>query len=122
MRKKVLVCDDDQGILEVLTVILEAEGFKVYVLNHGKGIQKRIKEFNPDLILLDIMMPGIDGREITKILKREKETVGIPIIILSALSNEAKIAYDIGADDFLAKPFDINDLTAKVRKYLYPSV
>lgn len=116
--KKILVCDDDQGILDVLTIILEKDSFEVSVINQGKGIQKRIREFKPDLILLDIMMPGIDGKEVTKILKRNQETSKIPIIILSALNNPDQMAQDIGADDFLAKPFDISDLTDKIKRYL----
>lgn len=117
-QRKILVCDDDPGVAGVLTVILKEEGFLINILSHGKGIQKRIQEFKPDLILLDVMMPGIDGKEITKILKRERETAKIPIIIFSALQNCAQIAKDIGADDFLPKPFDISDLVLKIKKYL----
>ena len=118
MSKKILVCDDDEGITEVLGIILEQEGFEAYCLSNGKGIQKKIKRLKPDLILLDIMMPGIDGKEITKILKRGEETSQIPIIIFSALSNAAQIAKEVGAEDYLAKPFEISHLTDKLKKYL----
>lgn len=115
---KILVCDDDQGILDVLTIILQQEGFQTHCINGGKGIQKRINEFKPDLILLDIMMPGIDGKEIVKILKKQKYLAKIPIIVFSALNNVGQIAKDLGADDYLAKPFDIYNLVAKVKKYI----
>lgn len=118
MRKRILVCDDDQGISDVLTIILDQEGYEAYILNNGKGIQKKIEKFKPDLILLDIMMPGIDGKEITRILKRDQKTSKIPIIIFSALNNPDQIAKNIGADDFLAKPFNITDLVAKFKKHL----
>ena len=114
--KKILVCDDDNGILEVITIILETNNYEVKTVNTGKAIQKRIKEFQPDLIFLDIWMPGIEGREIVKLLKASKETSSIPIIIISALSEGEikKIIEDTKADDYLSKPFDMQALLSKV--------
>lgn len=117
MSKKILVCDDDQGILEVIKIVLEKEGFEVKLLANGRGIQKIIKDYKPDLILLDIWMPGVDGEEITKILKKTEETSKIPIVVISALNTTEKIAQESGADDFLEKPFDISDLVKIVKKY-----
>jgi DNA-binding response OmpR family regulator len=114
---KILVCDDDQGILEVMRIILEEQKYEVRTLNTGKHILKIVKEFNPNVFFLDLWMPGIDGREITKILKRDPETKDIPIIVVSALNDTQKVASEAGADDYLAKPFDMNDLIAKVQKY-----
>lgn len=117
MSKQILVCDDDPSILEIIKIILEDSGFVVKILSSGKGIEKKVLEYQPDLILLDIWMPGIDGKEITKLLKRKKETKNIPIIVVSALNETEKLAKELGADDFLAKPFDMNDLLSKANKY-----
>ncbi len=112
--KKVLVCDDDDGILEVISIILQEQQYDVQTSVNGKAIIKKVKAFCPDVILLDIWMPGIDGREVTKLLKREPQTAGIPIIVISALNDTEKIAKDCGADDFMTKPFDMDDLLEKV--------
>lgn len=118
MKKgKILVCDDDQGILEIIKIILETHNYQVKVLNNGKSIQKQVASFQPDLILLDIWMPGIDGREVTKVLKRSDTAKGIPIIIISALNETKKMAASIGAQGFLSKPFEMNDLLSTVGKY-----
>ena len=115
--KKILVCDDDDGISEVIKVILEGAGYNVGVLNNGRSIQKKITQFKPNLVLLDLWMPGIDGKEITKILKKDKNFSKIPIIVVSALNDTRKIALDCGADDFLSKPFEMNSLLFMVKKY-----
>lgn len=115
--KKILVCDDDQSILEVVEIVLTSNNYQVSTLTNGKAIQKKVIDLQPDVILLDLWMPGIDGKEITKLLKSNDQTKNIPIIILSALNDTEKIAHSIGADNFLAKPFDINDLLKMVEKY-----
>lgn len=115
--KKILVCDDDKGILEVLRIILENNDYEVETVSNGRGIEKKVKAYKPDLILLDIWMPGIEGKEITKLLKRDRATGNIPLVIISALNDTDKIAREVGADDFLVKPFDINVLLDKVKKY-----
>lgn len=115
--KRILVCDDDMGILDVISILLKDNGYHVKLLSNGKAIIKRIEAYNPDLVLLDLWMPGIDGKEITKLLKSCNETKNIPIIIISALDTAKKISKDIGADDFIEKPFDIYDLLNKVKKY-----
>ncbi len=118
MRKKILVCDDDTGILELIKTILQEEGFLVKVINNGKGIKEQIKQYKPDLILLDIWMPGLNGTEVIKLLKTDPETVNIAIILISALNETEEIAIKAGANDYLSKPFNINDLLAKVRRYI----
>lgn len=116
MSKRILVCDDDAGILEVTKIILEENGYIVKTLSSGKGIQKQIKDFKPDMLFLDIWMPGIDGKEITTILKRDPESQNIPIVIVSALNDTKEIAKETGADGFLSKPFTIADLLSIVEK------
>jgi len=115
--KKILVCDDDEGIAEVMRIMLEGAGYTVNVLSNGKSIQKKIEIFKPNLIFVDVWMPGIDGKEITKLLKREKSSSKIPIIVVSALNDTRKIAKDCGADGFLEKPFDMNTLLNLAKKY-----
>jgi DNA-binding response OmpR family regulator len=117
-KSKILVCDDDQGILDIVSIILESNDYQVKTLNNGKSIEKKISDYKPDLILLDLWMPGADGKEVTKILKRQELTKNIPIIIVSALNETEKISKEIGADGFLAKPFDMNDLLLTVEKML----
>lgn len=116
-QKTILVCDDDQSILEVIQIILEENGYIVKTKTNGKGIQKSISQIKPDLILLDLWMPGIDGKEITKIVKKDGLHSSIPIIIISALNNTQKISQEIGADGFIPKPFDISSLLSTVKKF-----
>lgn len=115
-KKKVLVADDDPAILEVITLILEDAGYDVKTTVNGQT-EKFAQEYLPDLILLDIWMAGMDGRNICKGLKTKKSTKHIPVIMISANKDTEKIAREAGADGFLAKPFDMKDLLSKVAAY-----
>lgn len=116
-KRKVLICDDDQGILEVTKIILENNGYEVETLDNGRAIVKHVKTSMPNLILLDLWMPGIEGKEITKLLKADQETKKIPLIIVSAVNDLDKVASEIEADDFLPKPFDMDELLALAKKH-----
>lgn len=116
---KIFVCDDDPGILEVVKIILEQNNYKVLTASNGQGIQKKLAKSQPNLLLLDLWMPGIEGTEITRILKKDDSTKNIPIIIISALSDTNNITRQIGADGFLPKPFAISDLLAIVKKNIH---
>lgn len=118
MKKKVLVIDDDHGILEVMKIILEDKGYQVSALSDKDNFQQEIGQNTPDIILLDIWMSGQDGLELTRLWKSQEETKNIPIILSSALSGAERDAIEAGADDFLAKPFDIRDLVRIVEKNL----
>lgn len=113
-NKKILAADDDPVILEVLTFMLEDAGYDVKTTVNGQT-EQIAQEFLPDLILLDIWMAGSDGRTICKSLKSHRLTQRIPIIIISANKDTNKIAKEIGADDFLAKPFEMEELLNKVK-------
>lgn len=115
--RKILVCDDDEGIAEVMKVMLEGAGYTVAVVSNGKAIKKRVESYKPDLVLLDVWLPGIDGKEITKILKRDKNLSHVPVVVVSALNDTQKIAKSCGADDFLEKPFDMDTLLNLAKKY-----
>ncbi len=116
--KVILVADDDPGILEVMSIILTDGGYKVVTEENPANIIQRIKEIQPKLILMDLWMSGMDGHEVTQILKNRAGIANIPIVIISALGEGEKIAQNAGADDFLAKPFDIEDLLNIVKKHL----
>lgn len=117
MRKKILVVDDDLAILEVIRIILDENNYKVLAISDASQVEESITQLKPDLILLDIWMSGFDGRDIIKALRAKEETSKIPILIISANNDTEKIAKESGADGFLAKPFDINDLLSITRKY-----
>lgn len=114
--KKILVADDDPAILDSIKLILEEFGYEVDTTVDGETIYKMETEY-PDLLLLDIWMSGQDGREICKYLKKEAHTKHIPIIMISANRDTAMIAKEAGADDFLAKPFEMDELIQKVEQY-----
>jgi len=118
-RKKVLIADDDPSIAEVITIILRDEGYETEITTDGNSLEK-IDNSLPDLILLDIWMSGVDGRDICKYLKTHEKTKGIPVIMISANKDTQEIAAQSGADDFIAKPFDIEFLVGKVKQYAGP--
>lgn len=116
-KKTILVADDDLPILEVMKIILSSDGFNVVIASNGGTIEKMINETHPDLVMMDIWMSGFDGREIAQKLKASEQTKKIPIIIISALGNTKEIAAKAGADDFLEKPFEIENLLKLAKKY-----
>lgn len=118
MTKRILLAEDDAGIIEVVKIILEDHGFNVDVADNFKSIEELISKSQPGLIFLDIFLSGEDGRHIAKKLKADPKTMGIPIIMLSANNETEKIAKEVGADGFLAKPFDIDDLIQIAQKYI----
>src|SRR5882762_9597512 len=109
--RRILAVDDDSDILEVLQYILEDSGYEVETLTDGHYLFDKIKENQPDLILLDIMLGNLDGRELCRNVKARKETHDIPVILVSASHDVSGAINQIGApDDFIAKPFDIDVL------------
>ncbi|NOK12319.1 response regulator [Corallococcus exercitus] len=118
----VLVVDDDPDILEALSEILEAEGFEIRRARNGKEALERLEPDPPDLILLDLMMPVMDGWEFAQRMRQKPDFASIPIIVLSADRNVGSKAKDIGAMGHLAKPFELNDLLSMVRQSLSPPV
>lgn len=112
--KKILVCDDDQGILEMLELILEDEGYQVIVEPKSVNALRRIAQEIPDLILLDIWMPVISGDQILKSLKSDNDLAKIPVLMYSASTDGKVIAKSAGADGYLEKPFDIEILLANI--------
>jgi DNA-binding response OmpR family regulator len=117
--KTIWVIDDDEGILEVVNIILTSVGYQVKTSLNGQCFQNINKNGDkPDLILLDVLLSGEDGRDICKRLKSQEKTKDIPIIMLSAHSNARKIKDLCGAEAFLAKPFDVDELIDLVDEYV----
>ena len=118
MKKKVLICDDDEGIIDVIRIILEDKGYQVDICNDSRTIYKTIEKIKPNILLLDLWMPGLAGDEITRELKNNNTTKNIPIIIISASKDTEIVAKDSGAEGFICKPFDILEIEDVVKKYL----
>jgi DNA-binding response OmpR family regulator len=117
-RKKILVVDDEPDILEFLQVILEEEGYAVLSSEKGEFLEQLHNGDLPELILVDVLLSGKDGREIVKYLKSQEETKHIPVIMFSAHPSAEQTAREAGAEDFIAKPFEIDELLAKIANYL----
>ena len=113
--RRILAVDDDKDILEVLQFILEDSGYEVDVLSDGRMLMDTVRRRMPDLILLDIMLGNMDGRELCKEVKKELITHNIPVILISASHNISSTMDQAGApNDFIAKPFDISNLLGKI--------
>lgn len=114
--KTILVVDDDPDILLVLQAFLEEEGYQVRIAESGSVVERLPLQELPDLILLDMLMSGTDGRDMAKRLKHQEETKQIPVLMISAHPSAEQEARMAGADDFLAKPFEMDVLLAKVTR------
>ena len=115
MGDKVLVVDDEWGIRDMLSRFLTEEGYEVILAANGEEAIKLAERENPQVILLDIMMPGIDGIETCKRLKAEEKTRFIPIIMATALWDTYAEAIEAGAEDFVTKPFHLAELSFRVK-------
>jgi two-component system phosphate regulon response regulator PhoB len=113
--RRIIVVDDNEDILEIIKLILEGYDYEVITLADGNLLIDQMKLFKPDLILLDIMLGNMDGRELCKTLKSNNDTMDVPIILVSASHNLSDRFMTPGSNiDFLAKPFDITELIDKV--------
>jgi DNA-binding response OmpR family regulator len=120
MKKKILVVDDEKDILELVSIILSEGDIIVYKAEDGHSALEIAKEKKPDLILLDIMMPEIDGWEVLKILKKGKETKDIPVAMLTCKTEvrDKVLGIQEGAVDYITKPFAPDDLMSRVKEIL----
>lgn len=109
-NRKIMICDDDQGILDVLEMLLEPEGFEVSKEIDSTLLLEKVKAERPDLLLLDLWMPVLSGYDLIKKIRSDREVKNLPIIVLSASRNEKDIALETGANHFMAKPFDIEEI------------
>lgn len=118
MPKKILVIDDDMDILEALKELLEIFGYAVVATPRAEAALQTVEKYQPDVLLLDVLLSGNDGRVITQELRQHKSTRQLPIILISAHPSAAQSAYASGADEFVAKPFDMDTLLGTIEKHL----
>jgi DNA-binding response OmpR family regulator len=119
-HKKILVVEDEQDILQLIKLYLEKEGFRTITAMSGTEGLKQVKEEKPDLIVLDLMLPEVDGLEVCKRLRSGPDTAMLPIIMLTAKAEESDtvIGLELGADDYVTKPFSPKALVARVKALL----
>jgi DNA-binding response OmpR family regulator len=116
--KSILVVDDDPAILEAIQISLELEGYIVHTAHDGVGALDLAQKESPQLMVLDVLLSGDDGRDIAKKIKSMTNTASIPIVMMSAHPNIEQSVLDAGADHFMPKPFDIDQLLSFAHKYL----
>ena len=120
MAKLIAIVDDEPDILELIRYHLEKEKFEVREFRDGEGLLSFIETTLPDLVILDLMLPGIDGLEVCRALKGDRRTSSVPIIMLTAKGNETDkvVGLELGADDYVVKPFSPRELVARVKAVL----
>jgi two-component system alkaline phosphatase synthesis response regulator PhoP len=120
MKEKILIVEDDKDIIKMLEYNLKKEGFKVVAASDGEDALDLAVRQHPDLILLDLMLPGMDGLEVCRALKGESKTAAMPIIMLTAKSQESDkvVGLELGADDYVTKPFSPRELIARIKAVL----
>jgi two-component system phosphate regulon response regulator PhoB len=120
LKETILIVDDEEDIVELIKYNLKNEGYSVLTALSGEQAIKTAKQSRPDLIVLDLMLPGIDGLEVTKYLKRNEKTNPIPIVMLTAKGDESDIVIglEMGANDYISKPFSPKVLIARIRAIL----
>ena len=116
----ILAVDDEVNILELLKFNLTKEGYQVITATEGQQALKYAREEKPDLIILDIMLPGMDGYDVCRTLKADRETAGIPVIMLSAKGDvlDKVVGLELGAEDYVTKPFSPREMVARVKVHL----
>jgi phosphate regulon transcriptional regulator PhoB len=117
---KILIVDDEKDIVELISYNLAKEGFTVVKAFDGEAALKNVKTQNPDLIILDLMLPKMNGLDVCREIRRNPGTAGLPIIMLTAKGEEIDkiIGLEVGADDYITKPFSVKELIARVRTIL----
>jgi two-component system alkaline phosphatase synthesis response regulator PhoP len=119
-QAKILVVDDEVYILHILDFILGAESYDVVTATNGEQALQKVREEKPDLVILDIMMPKLDGYETCRMIKNDPATKGIPVILLTAKGREVdqKLGREVGANDYMTKPFSPSKLIERVQAIL----
>jgi two-component system alkaline phosphatase synthesis response regulator PhoP len=123
-KGRILVVDDEIYIVHILDFSLGMEGYEVITALDGEAALEKLKSERPDLIVLDIMMPKLDGYEVCKAIKGNADTAHIPVILLSAKGRnvDQKMGFDVGADDYITKPFSPRKLVERINQLLGQAV
>ncbi len=119
-KETILIVDDEEDIIELIKYNLKNEGYGILSAMTGEEAIKIAKHSRPDLVVLDLMLPGIDGLEVTRYLKKNDDTMDIPIVMVTAKGEESDIVagLELGANDYISKPFSPRELTARIRAIL----
>lgn len=119
-NKKILIVDDEIDIAELVSYNLKKEGFLIDLAHDGETALRKVRDNKYDLLILDLMLPGIQGMELCRLIRNNPKSAAIPIIMLTAKSEELDkvIGLELGADDYITKPFSVRELTARVRAIL----
>lgn len=117
-KTKILVVDDDSGIGEMLKTLLEFYGYEVMVTENPDKTEELILENGINLVMLDMLISGVNGTDVCARLRQDERTADTPVLMMSALHDAGTKCKNAGADDFLAKPFEMSDLTAKITEVL----
>lgn len=118
MAAKILICDDDEGILDLLELILKEEGYEAIAEINSLNLAGLIDREQPDLLVLDLWMPVLSGDQVLRTIRDDPQTQTLPVIVISASGDGRNIAMNAGANDFLAKPFDLDQLVNRVKTLL----
>jgi phosphate regulon transcriptional regulator PhoB len=120
MPKTILIVDDEKDIVDLISYNLEKEGFATIKAYDGESALELVKARKPDLVLLDLMLPGIRGLEVCKFIRKNQDTESLPIIMLTAKGEQVDkiLGFEMGADDYITKPFNVRELIARVRAVL----
>ncbi len=123
-KESILIVDDEEDVLELVRYNLDKEGYRIETATTGEEALTKAKTKSPDIVILDVMLPGIGGLEVCKQLKNDAKTMGTPIIILTAKGEESDIVtgLELGADDYVTKPFSPKVLIARVRRILHRNI
>jgi two-component system phosphate regulon response regulator PhoB len=119
-HERILVIEDEPDIADLLQYNLEKDGFQVAVAHRGDTGLEAIRKESPDLILLDLMLPGLDGLELTRLLQRERNAANVPIVMLTARGEEVDriVGLELGADDYISKPFSPREVVLRIKAVL----
>ena len=119
MQKRILILEDEDSIVELPTMVLSREGYELAACQTGRDAISMMKEFHPHLVLLDVMLPGLDGAGIVKIMSEDDNLINIPVIVTSALVESQRMFQMYPqVKAFCSKPFILTDLIAKVKKHI----